>query len=56
MIHERTGLVLDAYFSGSKVAGFSTTWPGTGEGGSGAPRLRHRDTWLVYKLRAERGI
>lgn len=51
LIRERTGLVIDAYFSGSKVAWILDNVPGTRQKAE-AGRLAFGtiDTWLVWKL------
>ena len=51
MIHERTGLVLDAYFSGSKVRWILDHVAGARERAeAGQLAFGTVDTWLVYKL------
>jgi glycerol kinase len=51
MVANKTGLVIDAYFSGSKVAWFLDNVEGLRERGqNGDLALGTMDTWLIYKL------
>jgi glycerol kinase len=53
LVRERTGLVLDAYFSGTKVAWLLDTVPGArGRAEQGELALATIDTWLVARLTA----
>ena len=51
LVQERTGLVIDAYFSGSKIAWMLETLPGARERAE-AGRLAFGtiDSWLIWKL------
>src|ERR671916_539146 len=51
MVANKTGLVIDAYFSGSKVAWLLDNVDGLRERGqNGELALGTMDTWLIYKL------
>ena len=51
LIHERTGLVLDAYFSGTKAAWLLDEVPGArGRADAGELAFATIDTWLVARL------
>lgn len=55
LVRERTGLVIDAYFSGSKVAWILDNVPGARERAeSGRLAFGTIDTWLVWKLTSGR--
>jgi glycerol kinase len=53
LVRDRTGLVIDAYFSGSKIAWILEHVPGA-RAAAGAGRLAFGtvDTWLIWKLTA----
>ena len=48
LVRERTGLVLDPYFSGTKIE-----WLLANAEGAGSARFGTIDSWLVYKLTGE---
>jgi glycerol kinase len=55
MVRERTGLVLDAYFSGTKIGWLLDTVPGARRrAGRGELAFGTVDSWLLWKLTAGR--
>ena len=51
MIHEKTGLLLDPYFSGTKLAWILDNVPGAASAAeAGQLACGTIDTWLIYRL------
>jgi glycerol kinase len=53
LIRERTGLVLDPYFSGTKIAWLLENVPGLRERGADRAVFGTIDAWIIYKLTGE---
>ncbi|MGF1549111.1 MAG: FGGY family carbohydrate kinase [Sphingomonadaceae bacterium] len=49
LVQERSGLLIDPYFSGSKIAWAMANWPQLAEAGSDL-RMGTIESWLVHKL------
>ena len=54
-IHEKTGLIIDAYFSGTKIKWILDNVPGARKRAEmGKLRFGNVDSWLVWRLNEER--